>query len=87
MVAKGIRVLSSKGGTKISFFSLKHIQDYMAGTIVQGTVDKPIDHRAKYISAAPDTVIDLSAAAPASGGTASVAVTMISPTRASPTRA
>ena len=28
MVAKGIRVLSSKGGTKISFFSLKHIQDY-----------------------------------------------------------
>ena len=82
MISKGHRVLSSRGGTKVSFFSLKHIQDYMAGKISAGTVDSPVDHRAKYISATPDMVIDLNPAAPAtSGGTVTVA--MILPTRAS----
>ena len=51
-IASGIIV----GTRSTSFFSLKHMQDYLAGTLVSGTIEKPVDFRAKYINAAADEI-------------------------------
>ena len=40
-VTSGIVVTSRS----TNFYSLKHIQDYISGTLVQGTIDKPVDFR------------------------------------------
>ena len=39
-----------------SFYSLKHIQDYLDNSIVKGTLEAPVDFRAKYFRAAPDKI-------------------------------